>query len=182
MSTTAGASVRTVLIVDDDHRLREGMAREFRRRSVAPSTAANQAQAADAVRGRPFDLAVLDLLLDDGSGLDVLEEIRRVSPSTRVVVLTGFGSIANAVEAVRLGAHHYLTKPITASEILAAVDGRSKDPAPEVRFGREPPSLAHHEREYISRVLDQCKGNISEAARTLRINRRTLQRKLQKQA
>ncbi|HZS41505.1 MAG TPA: response regulator [Polyangia bacterium] len=174
--------MRTVLIVDDDDRLRESMARDFRRRGVQARTAASQAQAAAALRAERADVALLDLLLEDGSGFDVLRDIRETSPHTRVVILTGFASIANAVEAGRLGAHDYLPKPITPAEILAVLDGKKPDPPPRVRLGQHPPSLAHNEREYIQRVLGECRGNISEAARALGINRRTLQRKLQKQS
>jgi two-component system, response regulator RegA len=181
MSGTLGASVRTVLIVDDDDRLRVSMARDFERRGVETRTAGNEAEAAAAIRARRFDLVLLDLLLEECSGFDIIEDVRAVSPSTLIVILTSFASFETAVRAMRLGAYDYHYKPITAGEILAALDDRSKKLPEVVRRGRQPPSLAHHEREYIHQILGACKGNISEAARALGINRRTLQRKLQKQ-
>ena len=129
------------------------------------------------------ELAVIDLKMPGKSGLDVLSELRKVSPHTRAVILTGFGSISNAVEAVKLGAVNYLTKPADADEILAALmldSGQSSNDAPSNEF--QPPSLAAAEWEHIQRVLSECDGTISEAARLLDIPRRTLQRKLKKMA
>jgi two-component system response regulator RegA len=168
------------LIVDDDRHLAQSMARDFGRRGVRAEMASTLDEAVAIVRARPIDVVLLDLLLEHDSSLDVLQAIRAASPASRVVVLTGFASIANAVEVTRLGASDYLCKPQTAGEILAALEGRDAG-ASELRGGPIPPSLAQHEREYIQRILGECKGNISEAARMLCINRRTLQRKLQKQ-
>jgi two-component system response regulator RegA len=184
LSGSPVASVRTVLIVDDDRRLGQSMARDFSRRGVRAETASTLDETMAIVRAHPIDVVLLDLLLERDSSLDVLQAIRAASPASRVVVLTGFASIANAVEVTRLGASAYLCKPQTAGEILAALEGRDAGASPgpgDVRGGRVLPSLAQHEREYIQRVVGECKGNISEAARMLCINRRTLQRKLQKQ-
>jgi len=119
---------------------------------------------------------VVDLRMPGGSGLDLLRELRKHDPHTRVLVLTGYGSIATAVEAVRDGAVGYLPKPADADEILAALNGTHTAKA----AGVETPSLARAEWEHIQRVLTDCGGNISEAARRLGIHRRSLQRKLHK--
>jgi two-component system response regulator RegA len=114
-------------------------------------------------------------------GLEVVRELLAIDPATAVVVLTGYGSIATAVEAIRLGAKHYLTKPADADEILRAFQG---DQAPASGTappaGAETPSLARAEWEHIQRVLSDVNGNVSEAARRLGLHRRSLQRKLAK--
>jgi len=117
------------------------------------------------------------LKLPVGSGLDVVRGLHAIDPTTRIVVLTGYGSIATALESVKLGATHYLTKPVDADQVLAAFEGRdvAQDP-PTV----EVPSLARVEWEHIQRILNDCDGNVSQAARLLGIHRRSLQRKLSK--
>jgi two-component system response regulator RegA len=115
--------------------------------------------------------------------LEVVRELHRIDPSTRIVVLTGYGSIATALEAVRLGATHYLTKPADVDEIIAALDRDPREPAdPSLADGELPetPSLARVEWEHIQRVLTDCDGNITKAAERLGIHRRSLQRKLAK--
>src|SRR5690606_29538385 len=121
----------------------------------------------------------LDLRVGTDNGLDLIPELLRLDPATRIVVLTGYGSVATAVEAIRRGAAHYLTKPADTDEILAAFERRS-----ETGDAATPPlqamSLDRVEWEHINRVLVDCGGNISEAARVLNIHRRSLQRKLSK--
>ena len=124
------------------------------------------------------EMAVVDLRLPEQSGLDVVRELKAIDPATAIVVLTGYGSIATALESVRLGAVHYLTKPTDADRILAAFErglarGRAICPS-------STPSLARVEWEHIQRVLADCDGNVSEAARALGMHRRSLQRKLSK--
>ena len=114
------------------------------------------------------------------SGMELLKEIKAVSPNTQVVMLTGYGSITNAVEAVKLGALNYVTKPADADQVLSAFDKVTAPVETDPEF--PPPSLASAEWEHIQRVLADCGGNISEAARRLDIPRRTLQRKLKKNA
>jgi two-component system response regulator RegA len=120
---------------------------------------------------------VLDLRMPNSNGLDLIPVLIGIDPNTRIVVLTGYGSVATAVEAVRRGATHYLTKPADADEIVAAFErgtsATSSDTPP-----LQPMSLDRVEWEHINRVLMDCQGNISEAARVLRIHRRSLQRKL----
>ena len=127
------------------------------------------------------EYAVVDLRMPGISGLDVVRELKAIDSMTNIVVLTGYGSIATALEAVRLGATHYLTKPADVDDLLAAFDRANK--APEEVISIEPavvPSLARAEWEHINRVLTDCSGNISQAARLLGLHRRSLQRKLSK--
>jgi two-component system, response regulator RegA len=115
-----------------------------------------------------------------GSGLDVIRELKAIDATTNIVVLTGYGSIATALEAVRLGAAHYLTKPADVDEILAAFERTGTPAGDAVKVDRGVASLARAEWEHIHRVLTDCGGNVSEAARLLGVHRRTLQRKLSK--
>ena len=144
---------------------------DFRHRGFYTDAAANLTEALVAANARTPDLAVVDLQLEERSGFEVLQRLRDVQPEVRVVILTAYGSIPLAVQALRLGAVNFLTKPLGADKILEAIAG---DGPPALR------SLARVEWEYIRRTLDACEGNVSEAARCLRIHRRSLQRKLLK--
>jgi two-component system, response regulator RegA len=176
-STASTAGERTsLLLVEDDSILRERLARALRERGLEVSAAADLPEALAAARLDPPELAVVDLKLPAGSGLDLVRELIALEPTTKIVVLTGYGSIATAVEAIKLGATHYLAKPADADEILAAL-GRGGDPA-EGATGPTAPTLARAEWEHIQRVLADASGNVSEAARRLGIHRRSLQRKL----
>jgi two-component system, response regulator RegA len=174
-----GSSARTVLVVDDDERFRMRLVRAFHERGFEARGAPDFDEALRLAREETPEYAVADLRMPGRSGLELVRELRALDPTTRIVVLTGYGSIATAVEAVRLGAVHYLTKPADLEEIIAALDrgGQTQD-APE------PPSevatLARIEWEHINRVLTDCGGNISQAARLLGLHRRSLQRKLAK--
>jgi two-component system response regulator RegA len=168
----------SVLLVDDDVTLRERLARALRERGFDVRTAGSADEAIALVRSDSPELAVLDLKMPGRSGLDLLREMREHDPATRVLVLTGYGSIATAVEATKLGAVGYLPKPVDADELLAAF--AREGVASDVHGRFETPSLARAEWEHIQRVLADCGGNISEAARRLGIHRRSLQRKLQK--
>jgi two-component system response regulator RegA len=167
----------SILLVDDDEVLRERLAQAIRARGYEVRTAGSAEEALREVARESPEMAVLDLKMPGMSGLDLLKELRTQDPSTRVLMLTGYGSIATAVQAVREGAVGYLPKPADADEILAALAG--KDTTAPARPG-ETPSLARAEWEHIQRVLTDCGGNISEAARRLGIHRRSLQRKLHK--
>jgi two-component system response regulator RegA len=174
--TTGGV----VLLVDDDEVFRERLARSLRERSYQVVTAAGRDDALAAARDAAIAYAVIDLRMPDGSGLALLEPLQALAPTARFVMLTGYGSIASAVEALRLGAHDYLSKPVDADEVIAALAG---DGAASAGRGAPPasaPSLARAEWEHIQRVLADCSGNVSEAARRLGITRRTLQLKLKK--
>lgn len=170
---------RSILVVDDDEVFRARLARAFSERGLEARTAAGFDEAIAAASAAPPDLAVVDLRMPGlRNGLDVLRALLEIDPDTRVVVLTGYGSIATAIEAVRLGAAYYLPKPADADEVLAALEQDSSPSGSDAANGT--PSLARAEWEHIHRVLEDCEGNISEAARRLGINRRSLQRKLQK--
>jgi len=188
-------SARTLLIVDDDETFRERLARAFERRGYVVRTAGNFEDAVACSREDSPEYAVVDLRMPgDRSGLDVLREIHRIDTSTRVIILTGYGSIATTVDAMRQGAVNYLPKPADADDIIRAferseADHRASSPTTFVEGGDEEepldgairaPTLARAEWEHVHRVLADCGGNISEAARRLGIHRRSLQRKLQK--
>lgn len=170
MSTDA----RTLLIVEDDTPLRERLVQAMRHRGYEARGVADQASALDAARHESPELALVDLRLPGESGLSVIRGLKELDPSTVVVVLTGYGSIATAVESIKLGAASYLTKPADADQIVAAFSGAQPQDDAGV------PSLARVEWEHIQRVLADCGGNISRAARALGIHRRSLQRKLSK--
>jgi two-component system, response regulator RegA len=167
----------TLLVVEDDELLRERLVRAFCDRGFLAQGAASLSEARRLSEDAP-EYAVLDLRIGDDSGLEVLKALLAKDPATRVVMLTGYGSIATAVEAIRLGAVHYLTKPADADQIVAALQrGTHNDTAPPAS---EPLSLARAEWEHINHVLVSVAGNISEAARRLGLHRRSLQRKLAK--
>jgi len=172
----------SILLVDDDDTLRNRLTRAFASRGYDVYAASGKEDAIAQAKEAQPERAVLDLKMPETSGIEILRELLRVSPLTQAVILTGYGSITNAVEAMRLGAVHYLSKPADADEILAAFEG---EPAAEQRHHEPaytPPSLAEAEWEHIHRVLEDCGGNLSEAARLLDIPRRTLQRKLKRLA
>ncbi|MBK6697384.1 MAG: response regulator [Myxococcales bacterium] len=152
--------------------------RAFRARGFDVRGARNAAEAQLSAERDSPELAVVDLRMPDASGLDVVLTLRAVDPSTKVVVLTGYGSIATALEAVRRGACHYLTKPVDVDDLLAAFSRDGADVA--VDLASEPPTLARVEWEHINRVLMESDGNVSKAARVLGLHRRSLQRKLNK--
>ena len=169
---------RRLLIVEDDDVLRGRLARAFRERGFDVREAADAASAARAARSEPPSHALVDLRLPDASGLEAVRALIAADRAMAVVVVTGYGSIATAVEAIKLGATHYLTKPANADEIVRALysdEGDKSAPTPGT-----PMSIDRLEWEHISRVLADCNGNISQAARALSMHRRTLQRKLAK--
>lgn len=175
-------STETLLIVDDDEIFRVRLGESFRRRGYRVRLAANYDEALAAVsEGKPH-LSVVDLRMPGRSGLELVRDLKRESPETKVVVLTGYGSIATAVEAIRLGATNYLEKPADADDIITAFDRGDAPPLEPSSRSYEAPSLARAEWEHIQRVLADCGGNISHAARRLGVHRRSLQRKLRKYA
>ena len=178
---TAATTGRTLLLVDDDEVFRERLGRALRERHLDVVAAADHDAALAAAGRTSIDYAVIDLRMPSGTGLALIEPLLATAPKARIVMLTGYGSIASAVEALRLGAHDYLSKPADADQILAALagDGARLPDAPAARHDPTP-TLARAEWEHIQRVLADCGGNISEAARRLGITRRTLQLKLKK--
>ena len=181
-ATSASTSSPSLLLVDDHALLRERLARALRGRGYDVRTAANADEAAALAREESPELAVVDLKMPDRSGLECIRDLREIDPATRILVVTGYGSIATAVEAMRLGAVNYLQKPVDVDDILAAFERAAAPPLAAAEKDYQPPSLARAEWEHIHRVLTDCAGNISEAARRLGLHRRTLQRKLAKHA
>lgn len=171
-----------MLVVDDSDVLRERLAKAFRDRGYQVLTASNADEAIHAVRAGSIGYAVIDLKMPGRSGMVLLKELRSLCPTLKVVILTGFGSIATAVEAMRLGAVNFVSKPADADDVLNAFEVDGPHGRPEPRSGVEAPTLARAEWEHIQRILADCGGNVSEAARRLGIHRRSLQRKLHKLA
>lgn len=170
----------SILLCDDDDVFRARLARAFSERGYEVQTAADF-DGAVAIAGRDSpEFAVVDLKMPGRGGLELVKALREIDPSTKVVVLTGYGSIATAIDAVRLGATNYLPKPADTDDIIAAFAKGEAPPLSSTEVEYKAPSLARAEWEHINRVLSDCGGNISEAARRLGIHRRSLQRKLQK--
>ena len=167
----AGAPCR-ILVVDDDKTFCQALRLSLRRRGHEVIVAHSVVEGLSEARAWKPDRVVVDLRMPGASGLGLVKLLGEAYPEVLVIVLTGFGSIATAVEAVKLGAIQYLTKPVSADELLTAFDGQ----APEAR--NKAPSLDIVEWEHLQRVLTECEGNISEAARRLGLHRRSLQRKL----
>lgn len=169
---------KSLLILDDDVAFRTRLARALEGRGFEVTSVGSVAEATEAAAKSPPAYAVLDLRLEDGSGLSVVEALSKHRADCRVVMLTGYGAIATAVESLKRGASDYLTKPVDADQVAAALDkeGASPDRAREFTV----PSLARVEWEHIQRVMTECAGNVSQAARVLGLHRRSLQRKLSK--
>jgi two-component system response regulator RegA len=175
------AVARSLLIVEDDDVLRPRLARAFRERGFEVREAPDVDTALEAARSDPPEYALVDLRLGTRSGLEVVRGLAELDAATAIVVLTGYGSIATALEAVRLGATHYLTKPADVEDVLAAfARGGAGTAAASEATPDSTPTLARVEWEHINRVLSDCGGNVSQAARILGIHRRSLQRKLAK--
>ncbi len=178
-ASIAGLPDRSLLLLDDDAPLRTRLGRALEARGFDTQTVASVAEALDAVKVRPPAFAVLDMRLEDGSGVKVVEAINDARPDARVVMLTGYGNIATAVAAVKAGALDYLSKPADADDVaraLLALPGES--PAPP----DNPMSADRVRWEHIQRVFELCGNNVSETARRLNMHRRTLQRILAKRA
>ena len=166
-----------ILVCDDDGIFRRRLVRAFAARGHEAFDAATPSDAIEMCRRFKPQRAVLDLKMPQMNGLDLLQKLIEIDTEIDIVILTGYGSIATAVEAVHRGALDYLTKPADADQILAVFD-RDPEQLPDVAENQ--PSLARVEWEHIQRVLADCGGNISQAARRLGIHRRSLQRKLGK--
>ncbi len=169
----------SILLVDDDQVFRSRLARALGDRGHEVRTAGNAEEALALAQAESPEYAVVDLKMPGRGGLHLLAELKALDPSTAVLVLTGYGSIATALEAVRRGAVDYMAKPVDADEVLAAFSraGGAPSPLPETAAT---PTLARAEWEHIQRVLADCDNNVSEAARRLGLHRKSLQRKLHK--
>lgn len=170
---------KTLLLVDDDEPFLRRLERAMEKRGFQVEAALSVAQGKAIAMSRPPAYAVVDLRLEDGNGLDVVEALRAKRPDCRVVVLTGYGAIATAVAAVKIGAIDYLSKPADANDITAALLATEDDlpPPPE-----NPMSADRVRWEHIQRVYELCDRNVSETARRLNMHRRTLQRILAKRS
>ena len=169
----------TLLLVDDDKPFLQRLARAMESRGYIVETADTVADGLRRAEATPPAFAVVDMRLEDGNGLDVIELIRRRRPDSRMVVLTGYGNIATAVTAVKLGAVDYLAKPADADEIHAAL---TREPGQKPTPPENPMSADRVRWEHIQRVYELCERNVSETARRLNMHRRTLQRILAKRA
>lgn len=167
-----------ILIVEDDDSFSAALATALRRRGYVVDVAADGGTALPVAASAPPDAAILDLKLADASGLALIGPLKALNPAMSILLLTGYASIATAVEAIKLGATHYLPKPADTDEILAALGravGDAGTPCPD-----EPMSVDRLEWEHIQKVLAEQGGNVSATARALKMHRRTLQRKLLK--
>ena len=170
----------TILVIDDEDAFRDRLALAFERRGMRAFKANGYDQALELIRSEQPELAVCDLKMPGKNGLMLVRDALELHPHLRIVILTGYGSIATAIDAVKLGAVSYLSKPADADEILQAFTRTPDLDAGLTTESLPPPSLARTEWEHINRILTECAGNVSETARRLGIHRRTLQRKLQK--
>ncbi len=169
----------SLLLVDDDEAFLRRLGKAMEKRGFAVEMALSVAEGMASAARRPPAFAVVDLRLNDGNGLDVVEALREKRPDSKIVVLTGYGAIATAVAAVKIGATDYLSKPADAEEIVAALldAGNGLPPPPE-----NPMSADRVRWEHIQRVYEMCDRNVSETARRLNMHRRTLQRILAKRS
>jgi two-component system, response regulator RegA len=182
MSESVGEDLgpdRSLLLVDDDEPFLRRLAKAMEKRGFEPLLAQSVAEGKAIAASRPPAYAVIDLRLEDGNGLDVVEALRDRRPDSRIVVLTGYGAIATAVAAVKIGATDYLSKPADANDITAALlsTGEALPPPPD-----NPMSADRVRWEHIQRVYELCDRNVSETARRLSMHRRTLQRILAKRS
>ncbi len=182
-TSDVGLKAKSILLVDDSIVLRDRLAMAFQERGFSVSVAGDYDEALSTFSKAPTDLAVLDLRMPGKPGLTLLQELKKIAPSTKFLILSGFGSIATAIDAIRMGATNFLPKPADADDILNAfARGDAEVDVPEAEEEIPVPTLAQAEWEHIHRILADCGGNISEAARRLGIHRRSLQRKLRKRA
>lgn len=167
-----------LLLVDDDEVYCQVLGDALRKRNYAVSIAHNLADALELARQTEPEYAVVDLRIGTESGLELVRQLSELDENTRIVMLTGYASVATAVESIKLGAVHYLTKPATAAEIVAALHRDEGDAS--IEPAGQPLSIKRLEWEHLQKVLAEHNGNISAAARALNMHRRTLQRKLLK--
>ena len=167
---------KTILLVDDDEQFLAVMQRAFTRQNFTVKTATNISRALALCNNHKFGKAVVDLKLAQESGLDLIPQLKNHQTDVQIIMLTGYSSIATAVEAVKLGALNYLCKPATVQDIITTFEGAAATP----EIPEQPHSVDRLEWEHIQKVLQENDNNISATARALGMHRRTLQRKLQK--
>ena len=170
---------KSLLIIDDDDPLRSRLARAMEKKGFQVKDAKTVENAVKLVKSYPPKFALVDLRLEDGSGLDVVKEIKKANKDSRIVMLTGYGNLPTAVAAVKAGAIDYMAKPVDADDVesalLAAPDSKATPP-------ENPMSADRVKWEHIHRVFELCNRNVSETARRLKMHRRTLQRILSKRS
>ncbi|MEO8927613.1 MAG: ActR/PrrA/RegA family redox response regulator transcription factor [Caulobacteraceae bacterium] len=179
-AAVAALQDKSLLLLDDDAVLRARLGRALEARGFTATLVESVSKAAEAVRASPPAFAVLDMRLEDGSGLKVVEILRQARPSARIIMLTGYGNIATAVAAVKAGAVDYLSKPADADDVVKALLAAHAGVAPSPPDN--PMSADRVRWEHIQRVFELCDRNVSETARRLSMHRRTLQRILAKRA
>ena len=179
MTGTESIADRSLLIVDDDKAFLQRLGRAMEVRGYLVTTADTVAEGVAKVESAPPAFAVIDMKLQDGSGLDVISRLKAKRPDARGIILTGYGNIATAVTAVKLGAFDYIAKPADADDIHAAL---MADPSHKAELPENPMSADRVRWEHIQRVYELCGRNVSETARRLAMHRRTLQRILAKRA
>ncbi len=165
------------LVVDDDEELRGALRRSLERRGHDVITASDAAGAVKAAQLQSPTRIILDLVIGGDKGIDLIQPLTQHAPAAKIVVLTGYGTVKTAVQAMQRGAYNYLSKPVEVDELLEAFEKRADDSGAE-----DPPypTLEEIEREHLQKVLYECQGNVTHAARALKMHRRSLQRKLQK--
>ena len=174
----ANRDLPNLLLVDDDELFCRILSSALKKRGFTVQVSHNVADAIELIGDAAPEYAVVDLSMPGDSGLVLVEKLHQLDEHTRIVVLTGYASIATAVEAIKLGATHYLAKPADADEVVVALGRESGDTAAQITG--QPMSTRRLEWEHIQKILMECDGNISETARRLGMHRRTLQRKLAK--
>jgi len=179
MTEATAPAAMTLLLVDDDRPFLQRLQRAMESRGFEVRTAESVAEGITEVRRDPPSHAVVDMRLQDGNGLDVVEALHRAKPNARCIVLTGYGNLATAVTAIKLGAVNYLAKPADADAVYNAL---LKDPDARGELPENPMSADRVRWEHIQWVYEQCNRNVSETARRLNMHRRTLQRILAKRA
>ena len=170
---------KSLLIVDDDDPFRSRLCRAMEKKGFVVKGAKTLVESVQSVKQNPPHFAVIDLRLDDGSGLDVVKELKKVKKDSRIIMLTGYGNLPTAVAAVKAGAIDYIAKPVDADDVesalLASPESKAKPP-------ENPMSADRVKWEHIHRVFELCNRNVSETARRLKMHRRTLQRILSKRS
>jgi len=178
MNDFDGNEKPSLLLVDDDEDFLSALTNAMQKRGFQVSTANSAESAFELAKNDPPEFAVVDLKMAGNSGLVLVRQLTSLNAGTRIVVLTGYASITTAIEAIKLGATHYLAKPVDADEIVAAFEKQSGDS--EIALSSSPLSVDRLEWEHIQRILKDHDGNVSATARSLNMHRRTLQRKLNK--
>ena len=171
--------IKNLIIIDDDTPFRDRLGRSMEKKGFAVETFSNYKEGLQRCYNVSFEYAIVDMRLEDGSGLELIKQIKEISPSTKSLLLTGYGNIATAVAAIKTGAIDYLPKPAEIEQIYDALTNSDEvlPPPPE-----NPMTADRIRWEHIQRVFILCKRNVSETARRLRMHRRTLQRILNKHA